>query len=136
VLRGPPGLHRPAHVGREARNEPLPRGGGQGPGAASAAAPGGAQRRGGRSFFLQFGSQDVRTHSERAGMVELIERMGVQLIDPGCGAWINAGPRASTDAGRSRSAPSTGASRAARIPARSASPVHPQLRPARSRAAS
>jgi 3-isopropylmalate/(R)-2-methylmalate dehydratase large subunit len=54
----------------------------------------------GVQFFLQFGSQDVRTHSERAGMVELFERMGVQLIDPGCGACINAGPGASTDAGQ------------------------------------
>jgi 3-isopropylmalate/(R)-2-methylmalate dehydratase large subunit len=54
----------------------------------------------GVQFFLQFGSQDVRVHSERAGMVELFGRMGVQLVDPGCGACINAGPGASTDAGQ------------------------------------
>ena len=46
-------------------------------------------------FFLQFGSQDVRQRSERAGMVDLFQRMGVHLVDPGCGACINAGPGAS-----------------------------------------
>jgi 3-isopropylmalate/(R)-2-methylmalate dehydratase large subunit len=52
----------------------------------------------GVEFYLQFGSQDVRAHSERAHMVELFQRMGVHLVDPGCGACINAGPGASTKA--------------------------------------
>ena len=52
----------------------------------------------GVEFFLQFGSQDVRAHSERAQMVALFEHMGVHLVDPGCGACINAGPGASTHA--------------------------------------
>jgi 3-isopropylmalate/(R)-2-methylmalate dehydratase large subunit len=46
----------------------------------------------GVQFFLQFGSQDVRERSDRTRMVELFERMGVQLVEPGCGACINAGP--------------------------------------------
>lgn len=46
-------------------------------------------------FFLQFGSQDVRERSDRAGMTEVFLRMGVQLVEPGCGACINAGPGAS-----------------------------------------
>jgi 3-isopropylmalate/(R)-2-methylmalate dehydratase large subunit len=50
----------------------------------------------GVQFFLQFGSQDVRDRSDRAGMTELFHRMGVQLVDPGCGACINAGPGASS----------------------------------------
>lgn len=46
----------------------------------------------GVDFYLQFGSQDVRERSERAHMVDLFIRMGVRLVDPGCGACINAGP--------------------------------------------
>lgn len=46
----------------------------------------------GTRFILQFGSQDVRDHCVRAGMVELFERMGAELIEPGCGACVNAGP--------------------------------------------
>lgn len=49
-------------------------------------------------FFLQFGSQDVRARAERAGMLALFETMGVRMIDPGCGACINAGPGTSTSA--------------------------------------
>lgn len=49
----------------------------------------------GVQFFLQFGSQDVRERSDGSGMVALFERMGVQLVEPGCGACINAGPGAS-----------------------------------------
>ena len=49
-------------------------------------------------FFLQFGSQDVRRRSERAGLLELFQHMGVQLVEPGCGACINAGPGASDNA--------------------------------------
>lgn len=46
----------------------------------------------GVQFFLQFGSQDVRERSDRAGMTEVFQQMGVQLVEPGCGACINAGP--------------------------------------------
>jgi 3-isopropylmalate/(R)-2-methylmalate dehydratase large subunit len=52
------------------------------------------------AFFLQFGSQDVRERSDRAGMTEVFRQMGVQLVEPGCGACINAGPGASSSAGQ------------------------------------
>lgn len=43
-------------------------------------------------FFLQFGSQDVRDYCVRVGMLEVFARAGVELIEPGCGACVNAGP--------------------------------------------
>jgi 3-isopropylmalate/(R)-2-methylmalate dehydratase large subunit len=46
----------------------------------------------GTRFVLQFGSQDVREHCLRAGMLDVFERAGVELIEPGCGACVNAGP--------------------------------------------
>jgi 3-isopropylmalate/(R)-2-methylmalate dehydratase large subunit len=52
----------------------------------------------GVTFYLQFGSVDVRRWCEANGMVETFNRLGVQLVEPGCGACINAGPGASTQA--------------------------------------
>ena len=46
----------------------------------------------GTRFVLQFGSQDVREHCVREGMWGVFERAGVELIEPGCGACVNAGP--------------------------------------------
>ena len=46
----------------------------------------------GTRFVLQFGSQDVRAHCVDAGMLPVFERAGVELIEPGCGACVNAGP--------------------------------------------
>lgn len=43
-------------------------------------------------FILQFGSQDVREHCVRAGMFPLFRRIGAELVEPGCGACVNAGP--------------------------------------------
>jgi 3-isopropylmalate/(R)-2-methylmalate dehydratase large subunit len=43
-------------------------------------------------FILQFGSQDVRDYCVREGMLDVFERAGVELIEPGCGACVNAGP--------------------------------------------
>jgi 3-isopropylmalate/(R)-2-methylmalate dehydratase large subunit len=43
-------------------------------------------------YFLQFGSQDVRDYCKHEGMLEVFERAGVELIEPGCGACVNAGP--------------------------------------------
>jgi 3-isopropylmalate/(R)-2-methylmalate dehydratase large subunit len=42
--------------------------------------------------YIQFGSQHIRRYAEERGYVELFERAGVQLINPSCGACINAGP--------------------------------------------
>ncbi len=46
----------------------------------------------GTRFFLQFGSQDVRSYCVQSGMLDVFERAGVELIEPGCGACVNAGP--------------------------------------------
>lgn len=43
-------------------------------------------------FIVQFGSQDVREHCEREGMLEVFRQAGAQLLEPGCGACVNAGP--------------------------------------------
>lgn len=43
-------------------------------------------------FVLQFGSQDVREHCVGEGMLDVFERTGVELIEPGCGACVSAGP--------------------------------------------
>ncbi len=46
----------------------------------------------GTRFIVQFGSQDVRHWCEQQGMLEAFGRAGVELIEPGCGACVNAGP--------------------------------------------
>ncbi|MBR1156606.1 aconitase family protein [Bradyrhizobium sp. JYMT SZCCT0428] len=46
----------------------------------------------GTRFFLQFGSQDVRNFCVQNGMLDVFERVGVELVEPGCGACVNAGP--------------------------------------------
>lgn len=50
----------------------------------------------GVEFFIQYGSGIVKELAEREGWHELFERVGVKLIDPGCGACIGAGPGVST----------------------------------------
>jgi 3-isopropylmalate/(R)-2-methylmalate dehydratase large subunit len=50
----------------------------------------------GVEFFIQYGSGPVKELAERKGWHELFERVGVKLIDPGCGACIGAGPGVST----------------------------------------
>ena len=47
-------------------------------------------------FFIQYGSGLVKELAEKQGWHELFERVGVKLIDPGCGACIGAGPGVST----------------------------------------
>ncbi|MGE0791357.1 MAG: aconitase family protein [Sandaracinaceae bacterium] len=42
--------------------------------------------------YIQFGSQHIRRYAEEQGYVELFEEAGVSLINPSCGACINAGP--------------------------------------------
>ncbi|WP_349605745.1 MULTISPECIES: aconitase family protein [Cupriavidus] len=43
-------------------------------------------------LILQFGSQDVRDFCVQQGMLDVFARAGVELIEPGCGACVNAGP--------------------------------------------
>ncbi len=52
----------------------------------------------GVQLFIQFGSQHIRRYAQQKGYVELFERMGVQLVDPSCGACIKAGPGVSSSA--------------------------------------
>ena len=42
--------------------------------------------------FIQFGSQRIKDYAREKGYIELFEGAGVELIDPSCGACINAGP--------------------------------------------
>jgi 3-isopropylmalate/(R)-2-methylmalate dehydratase large subunit len=42
--------------------------------------------------YIQFGSQKIKEYARARGFIEIFERAGFQLIDPSCGACINAGP--------------------------------------------
>ena len=45
--------------------------------------------------FIQFGSQSTRDYCTQKGYIELFRAVGAQIIEPSCGACINAGPGAS-----------------------------------------
>jgi len=47
-------------------------------------------------FYIQFGSQETREYCMRKGYLEIFENAGAQVIEPSCGACINAGPGVST----------------------------------------
>jgi 3-isopropylmalate/(R)-2-methylmalate dehydratase large subunit len=47
-------------------------------------------------FYIQFGSQETREYCVRKGYLEIFEKAGAQVIEPSCGACINAGPGVST----------------------------------------
>ena len=47
-------------------------------------------------FYIQFGSQETREYCLRKGYLEIFEKAGAQVIEPSCGACINAGPGVST----------------------------------------
>jgi len=46
--------------------------------------------------FIQFGSVEVRQHCEERGYIEVLREVGANIIEPSCGACINAGPGVST----------------------------------------
>lgn len=46
-------------------------------------------------LYLQFGSQKIKQYAKERGYIEIFQRAGAELIDPSCGACINAGPGAS-----------------------------------------
>ena len=50
----------------------------------------------GVQFFIQFGSQETREYSARKGYLEVFAKAGARVIEPSCGACINAGPGVST----------------------------------------
>ncbi len=43
-------------------------------------------------MYIQFGSEAVRDYATERGYLELFERAGVEVIQPGCGACIGCGP--------------------------------------------
>ena len=47
-------------------------------------------------FYIQFGSQQTREYCVRKGYLEVFEKAGAHIIEPSCGACINAGPGVST----------------------------------------
>ena len=47
-------------------------------------------------FFIQFGSQETRDYCVRHGYLDIFRKAGAQVIEPSCGACINAGPGVST----------------------------------------
>ena len=46
--------------------------------------------------FIQFGSVEVRQYCEERGYIEVLREVGANIIEPSCGACINAGPGVST----------------------------------------
>src|SRR5712671_3191668 len=47
-------------------------------------------------LYLQFGSQETREYCVRKGYVDVFKKVGAIVIEPSCGACINAGPGVST----------------------------------------
>jgi 3-benzylmalate isomerase len=47
-------------------------------------------------FYIQFGSQETREYCLRKGYIDIFQKAGAQVIEPSCGACINAGPGVST----------------------------------------
>jgi 3-isopropylmalate/(R)-2-methylmalate dehydratase large subunit len=47
-------------------------------------------------LYIQFGSQRIKQYARQRGYIDIFERAGAELIDPSCGACINAGPGASS----------------------------------------
>ncbi len=48
------------------------------------------------TFYIQYGAQDVKRYCEQRGYVEVFRKAGVRIVEPSCGACINAGPGASS----------------------------------------
>jgi 3-isopropylmalate/(R)-2-methylmalate dehydratase large subunit len=47
-------------------------------------------------FYIQFGSQETRDYCIRKGYLEVFQNAGAHVIEPSCGACINAGPGVTT----------------------------------------
>ncbi len=47
-------------------------------------------------FYIQFGSQETREYCLRRGYLGIFQKAGAHVIEPSCGACINAGPGVST----------------------------------------
>jgi len=49
-------------------------------------------------FYIQFGSQETREYCLRKGYLDIFQKAGARVIEPSCGACINAGPGVSSRA--------------------------------------
>jgi 3-isopropylmalate/(R)-2-methylmalate dehydratase large subunit len=47
-------------------------------------------------FYIQFGSQETRDYCVRRGYLDTFRKAGAHVIEPSCGACVNAGPGVST----------------------------------------
>jgi 3-isopropylmalate/(R)-2-methylmalate dehydratase large subunit len=47
-------------------------------------------------FYIQFGSQETRDYCIRKGYLDIFQKAGALVIEPSCGACINAGPGVTT----------------------------------------
>jgi len=47
-------------------------------------------------FYIQFGSQETREYCQRRGYLDVFQKSRAIMIEPSCGACINAGPGVST----------------------------------------
>jgi 3-isopropylmalate/(R)-2-methylmalate dehydratase large subunit len=47
-------------------------------------------------FYIQFGSQETREYCIRKGYLDVFKEAGATVIEPSCGACINAGPGVSS----------------------------------------
>ena len=47
-------------------------------------------------FYIQFGSQETREYCVRKGYLDVFQKAGARVIEPSCGACINAGPGVTT----------------------------------------
>jgi len=54
----------------------------------------------GVNMYIQYGSEGVRDRAKAEGYDDLFRRMGVNMIEPGCGACIGCGPGVSEAAGQ------------------------------------
>ena len=57
----------------------------------------GRRVREGVDFFIQFGSKAVEDYARKRGYLDIFQKTGVRVIDPGCGACIGCGPGISTN---------------------------------------
>jgi 3-benzylmalate isomerase len=48
------------------------------------------------TFYIQFGSQETRDYCTRKGYLDIFQKAGAHVIEPSCGACINAGPGVTT----------------------------------------
>ncbi|HEY3175523.1 MAG TPA: aconitase family protein [Candidatus Polarisedimenticolia bacterium] len=48
------------------------------------------------TFYIQYGAQEVKQYCIEKGYVEIFQKAGVRIVEPSCGACINAGPGASS----------------------------------------